>query len=429
MNALFQLTLIIEFMFFGYCQYIYFSAFFRNKQNSNLTLMLFLLASCVEYVLYVNFYHPLLNALSIITFSTAISIFCYESHFITSILHSCITTCMLTLCELYAVLLTSPFLDKNYLENRTQINELMMSTISKLLMFIVCRVIKQIAEKESQKTRSAWLFIVPVLSMILIFQIYDLSSAYMGVEKYNFVLFVSFVVLMVINVVVFKVHEDNIRSANENAKLKLSEQKQMLDYENYKLLQKNYENSRILIHDIKHHLNIINSMAENEDLKKYLKSLQLQEYLNDPQKLTGNKIIDVIIHQKSEICRNKGINFTFSPNNMKFEFANETDICCILSNLLDNAIESAEKSSEKLLNIEFFSHADRNMLFIEIENSCDNEPNMKNGHLLTAKKDKSKHGIGLYSVEKTVKKYNGELYFNYSEDTKKFRISVMLHRQ
>ena len=428
MNALFQLTLIIEFMFFGYCQYIYFSAFFRNKQNSNLTLMLFLLASCVEYVLYVNFYHPLLNALSIITFSTAISIFCYESHFITSILHSCITTCMLTLCELYAVLLTSPFLDKNYLENRTQINELMMSTISKLLMFIVCRVIKQIAEKESQKTRSAWLFIVPVLSMILIFQIYDLSSAYMGVEKYNFVLFVSFVVLMVINVVVFKVHEDNIRSANENAKLKLSEQKQMLDYENYKLLQKNYENSRILIHDIKHHLNIINSMAENEDLKKYLKSLQLQEYLNDPQKLTGNKIIDVIIHQKSEICRNKGINFTFSPNNIKFEFADETDICCILSNLLDNAIESAEKSSEKLLNIEFFSHADRNMFFIEIENSCDNEPNMKNGHLLTAKKDKSKHGIGLYSVEKTVKKYNGELYFNYSEDTKKFRISVMLHK-
>ena len=142
----------------------------------------------------------------------------------------------------------------------------------------------------------------------------------------------------------------------------------------------------------------------------------------------GNKIIDVVIHQKSEICRNKGINFTFSPNNIKFEFADETDICCILSNLLDNAVESAEKSSGKLLNVEFFSHADRNMLFIEIENSCDNEPNMKNGHLLTAKKDKSKHGIGLYSVEKTVKKYNGELYFNYSEDTKKFRISVMLHK-
>ena len=255
MNALFQLTLIIEFMFFGYCQYIYFSAFFRNKQNSNLTLMLFLLASCVEYVLYVNFYHPLLNALSIITFSTAISIFCYESHFITSVLHSCITTCMLTLCELCVVLLTSPFLNQNYLENFTQMNELIMSTISKLLMFIVCRVIKQIAEKESQKTRSAWLFIVPVLSMVLV---YVLSITYIGIEKYNFVLFISFIVLMTINAVVFKVHEDSVRSANENAKLKLSEQKQMLDYENYKLLQENYENSRILIHDIKHHLNVIN---------------------------------------------------------------------------------------------------------------------------------------------------------------------------
>ena len=53
---------------------------------------------------------------------------------------------------------------------------------------------------------------------------------------------------------------------------------------------------------------------------------------------------------------------------------------------------------------------------------------MKDGQLMTTKKDKNKHGSGIYSVEKTVSKYNGEMYFKYDEDTKKFRISVMLHK-
>ena len=428
MKILFRITMLLEFMFQGYCQYTYFSSFFKSKRNTNITIWLFLCASSAEYFLYMLFYNYVINLIFVVLFSMVICILCYESHISVFLLHSCITTCMLALCELVTVPFINLVMNDNYLESHAEISELLISTLSKLVMFTICWLVKQVAEKEIQQTKSVLLFIVPLLSIVLIYGIYYLSGANINIDKYHIVLFISFIVLMVINVVVFKVHENNVRSANENAKLKLSEQKQILDYENYKLLQENYENSRILIHDIKHHLNVINSMAENEDLKQYLKSLQLQEYLNNPQKLTGNKIIDVIIHQKSEICRNKGINFTFSPNNIKFEFADETDICCILSNLLDNAIESAEKSSEKLLNIEFFSHADRNMFFIEIENSCDNEPNMKNGHLLTAKKDKSKHGIGLYSVEKTVKKYNGELYFNYSEDTKKFRISVMLHK-
>ena len=420
--------MLLEFMFYGYCQYTYFSSFFKGKQNSNTTLSLFLLVSCAEYYIYTSFYNPLLNALSMIIFSVIVCTLCYESRISVYILHSCITTCMLVLCELSTVPFINLIMDDNYLESHAEVSELMISTLSKLVFFTICWLVKQVAEKEIQQTKSVLLFIVPLLSIVLIYGIYYLSGANINIDKYHVVLSISFIVLMVINVVVFKVHEDNVHSANENAKLKLSEQKQILDYENYKLLQENYENSRILIHDIKHHLNVINSMAENEGLKQYLKSLQLQEYLNNHQKLTGNKIIDVIIHQKSEICRNKGINFSFSPNNIKFEFVDETDICCILSNLLDNAIEATEKSSEKLLNIEFFANNERNLFFIEIENSCDSQPKMKDGHLTTTKKDKNKHGIGVYSVEKTVSKYNGEMYFKYDEDKKKFRISVMLHK-
>ena len=428
MNILFNMTMILEFMFQGYCQYIYFSVLLKNKRNSNTILLLFLVMSFIEYILYISFYIPLLNLILTILFSMIICILCYENHISTIILHSCITTCMLTLCELSTVPIINLIMQDNYLESHTEISELLISTFSKLIMFIFCQIVKQIGEKEIVKTKSIWLFIVPLLSSFLILGLYYLSDAQINTNKYHIVLSISFIVLITINVIVFKVHEYSVKSANENAKLKLLEQKKTLDYENYKLLQENYENSRILIHDIKHHLNVINSMAENENLKQYLKSLQLQEYLNNSQKLTGNKIIDVIIHQKAEICRNKGINFRFCPNNIKFAFVDETDICCILSNLLDNAIEATENSFEKLLNIEFFSNADRNMFFIEIENSCDVLPKMKDNHFVTTKEDEKNHGIGIYSVKKTVNKYSGELYFKYDEDTKNFFTYVMLHK-
>ena len=266
------------------------------------------------------------------------------------------------------------------------------------------------------------------MSVFLVYGLYYLFGAEIDINRYHTVLAISFMVLLVINIVVFKVHEDYVRSANEASRAKLLDQKKELDYESYKLLQKNYDDSRILIHDIKHHLNVISSMAENEDLKQYLASLKAQEYFNPSQNLTGNKIIDIIIYQKSETCRNKGIELSFTHNNIRFDFIEEADICCILSNLIDNAIESAERSSEKTIDIVFFSRSESGPFFIEIENSCDIPPDIKDGRLITAKKDKNKHGLGIISAEKTVRKYNGELNFQYEADQRRFRISAMLNK-
>lgn len=428
MSILFQITMFLEFMFQGYCQYVYFSALMKNKRNNKIILLLFLIASCVEYILYKNLYIPLFNIFSVMLFSFIIGILCYKAHIGIVILHSCIAGCMLVLFELMTVPVINLVMQDNYLETHAEISELLISTFSKLIMFTVCMLTKQVAEKEMHRTKSMWLFIVPLLSVILVLGIYYLSGAGIDIDKYHMVLAVSFIVLLAINVVVFKVHEDYVRSVNETYRLRLLEQKKELDYESYKLLQKSYEDSRILIHDIKHHFNVIASMAESKELKQYIKSLNNQEYFNNAQKLTGNKIIDIIIYQKSEICRNKGIKLSFTHNNIRFDFVEEADICCILSNLIDNAVEGAEQSSEKIINVVFFSKSDNGLFFIEIENSCDTPPNIKDSRLITMKKDKNKHGLGIVSVEKTVNKYNGELHFKYEENEKRFRVSAMIHK-
>ena len=351
MSILFQITMLLEFMFQGYCQYVYFSALMKRKLSPIIILPLFLLASCAEYILYRSSYIPWFNIASVIIISFVLCIICYKAHIGVIMLHSCIAGCMLVLFELMTVPVINLVMQDNYLESHAEIRELLISTFSKLIMFTVCMLIKQIAEKELHKTKSTWLFIVPFMSVILVGGLYYLSGAEIDINKYHTVLAISFIVLLVINIVVFKVHEDYVRSANEESRAKLLDQKKELDYESYKLLQKNYDDSRILIHDIKHHLNVISSMAENEDLKQYLASLKAQEYFNPSQNLTGNKIIDIIIYQKSEICRNKGIKLSFTHNNIRFDFIEEADICCIISNLIDNAIESAERSSEKVTQV------------------------------------------------------------------------------
>lgn len=428
MSILFQITMLLEFMFQGYCQYVYFSALMKRKLSPIIILPLFLLASCAGYILYRSFYNPWFNIASVIIISFVLCIICYKAHIGVIILHSCIAGCMLVLFELMTAPAINFVMQDNYLESHAEISELLISTFSKLIMFTVCMLIKQIAEKELHKTKSAWLFIVPLMSVFLVYGLYYLFGAEIDINKYHTVLAISFMVLLVINIVVFKVHEDYVRSANEASRAKLLDQKKELDYESYKLLQKNYDDSRILIHDIKHHLNVISSMAENEDLKQYLASLKAQEYFNPSQNLTGNKIIDIIIYQKSEICRNKGIELSFTHNNIRFNFIEEADICCILSNLIDNAIESAERSSEKTIDIVFFSRSESGPFFIEIENSCDIPPDIKDGRLITAKKDKNKHGLGIISAEKTVRKYDGELNFQYEADQRRFRISAMLNK-
>ena len=428
MSILFQITMLLEFMFQGYCQYVYFSALMKRKLSPIIILPLFLLASCAGYILYRSFYNPWFNIASVIIISFVLCIICYKAHIGVIILHSCIAGCMLVLFELMTAPAINFVMQDNYLESHAEISELLISTFSKLIMFTVCMLIKQIAEKELHKTKSAWLFIVPLMSVFLVYGLYYLFGAEIDINKYHTVLAISFMVLLVINIVVFKVHEDYVRSANEASRAKLLDQKKELDYESYKLLQKNYDDSRILIHDIKHHLNVISSMAENEDLKQYLASLKAQEYFNPSQNLTGNKIIDIIIYQKSEICRNKGIELSFTHNNIRFNFIEEADICCILSNLIDNAIESAGCSSEKAIDIVFFSRSESGPFFIEIENSCDIPPDIKDGRLITAKKDKNKHGLGIISAEKTVRKYDGELNFQYEADQRRFRISAMLNK-
>ena len=95
-----------------------------------------------------------------------------------------------------------------------------------------------------------------------------------------------------------------------------------------------------------------------------------------------------------------------------------SDLCVIFSNALDNAIEACDKilddSKDKYIsvNVTYIN----SFCFIKIENSKINEINIKNNNFITNKKDKFMHGIGLKNIKDTVYKYNGEIKIEFDDD-------------
>ncbi|MBH8032943.1 sensor histidine kinase, partial [Clostridioides difficile] len=164
---------------------------------------------------------------------------------------------------------------------------------------------------------------------------------------------------------------------------------------------------REIYHDINNHLACIKKI-ENGDVDNYIKSIN--EELRDFESSfnTGNKILDIILNEKSIDCRNNNIKLLCDINLRKCEFIQMIDISSIFSNILDNAIEACEKVRQgryiKLRGVIVKSY-----FIITCENSKNDKLRFKNNILITSKDDKFFHGIGLKSIKSSIKKYDGEL--------------------
>ena len=88
-----------------------------------------------------------------------------------------------------------------------------------------------------------------------------------------------------------------------------------------------------------------------------------------------------------------------------FSDFSDIDICVLLANLLDNAIEASLNVDSPQINVSIRN--EKNYLCILIRNRIESSVLEENGQLHTTKKDKSKHGLGVYSISQIVDKYDG----------------------
>lgn len=188
-----------------------------------------------------------------------------------------------------------------------------------------------------------------------------------------------------------------------------------------------YQNRDRIFHDMKNHLAVLSMLITDKDLKR------AEEYINkinepilelEHKKFTGNRIVDIILNDKTEKAKVSGIYFNIRVNELKEGVIQDIDWCAILANVLDNAIEACCKIINGKKYIELFIMQNDCTTIIEISNSYDGNMSYNNQKLFSNKESKFLHGIGMESVRNAVDKYNGVFEYGWNEGIFKINISL-----
>lgn len=217
-----------------------------------------------------------------------------------------------------------------------------------------------------------------------------------------------------------------LKSTQEQAKLEILNEKIDMQYNYYLSIKESQEKVRRLYHDINNHMtNIKIIQNQNEEVDKYINSMN--EEINDFESTynTGNIILDIILNDKSKLCKLNNIDFLCDIDFSKCNFIEMIDVSSIFSNLMDNAIEACEKiehTRKKYISIR--GTIVKSYYIIKCENSKTNKIISKSNKILTSKQDKYLHGLGIDSIKSSIKKYDGEL--DIQTDENKFTATIYI---
>lgn len=137
-------------------------------------------------------------------------------------------------------------------------------------------------------------------------------------------------------------------------------------------------------------------------------------------------MLDLILSKYDFVCAKSGIKFNAEVRASNLSFINDDDLVALLSNMLDNAAESA-KGSENAY-IDFSVKNEKSFVVLNVKNSCAVEPKIIGDSLQTTKTDGDMHGYGTKSIKKTAKKYNGVCEWHYNENEHSFLCTVLFNR-
>lgn len=201
--------------------------------------------------------------------------------------------------------------------------------------------------------------------------------------------------------------------------------------DNYQRLYNEQRRLEHTAHDFKNHIFLLTKYLEDG---KYDEAIEYGKKLTNPLEVlvqrswSGNKILDTILNTKLLEAERKNIQVHMEIDNMLELPLADYDLCVIVSNLFDNAIEACEhvKRDEKDI---FISMKSTDVLYvIKIVNSMEIKPVKKNHKYYTIKEDQDIHGIGLESVRASVEKYQGTLLLDYTENQFSAVVSIMEQR-
>jgi len=232
--------------------------------------------------------------------------------------------------------------------------------------------------------------------------------------------------IVVANVLVVILIESLIRQNEKSRFLILQKYQNNAQQNHITHLANNLAEKRLMSHDFRHNIEMIHTLfsaGKDSELRAYLSELSS----NKPAILTldtGNVMLDAILTSKKAEAVSNHIEF-----NLKMDIPQglpdmSIEICTLLGNALDNAIEACARSPEKYKFITIEIRATMTQFLCRIVNTIGAKPEHNGMFLATSKPDKINHGIGLRSMKQTCDNLGGNLSFEYNDTQFELQIYI-----
>lgn len=189
-----------------------------------------------------------------------------------------------------------------------------------------------------------------------------------------------------------------------------AEQAELLERD-YTELSRLYGANARLFHDFHNHIGVLQRFLDTgkyEEARHYLNELQQPVRNLTEQSWTGDEAADYLIGSKKAEAEAAGIRMRVQAEYPRHANLQSADLCAVLGNLLDNALEAAEKVPEPdQRQVALTIRRIHRMLVVKVENTFAGKPVEKDGHLVSTKSGQGLHGWGIRSVQAAAEKYDG----------------------
>lgn len=185
----------------------------------------------------------------------------------------------------------------------------------------------------------------------------------------------------------------------------------------YREVDNMYRQIRGWRHDYRNHIQTMKAYAASEDweaVKRYLDLLDDDLMTVDTVIKTGNPMTDAILNSKISLAKAKDIQVIADAHIPVKLKSSEIDLCCIIGNLFDNAIEASMKLPQEQRQIRVYMDMKNTQLYISFTNFTTGKKMKKEGTRFRSTKGKD-HGFGLIRIDTIVERLEGYISRN-SED-------------
>lgn len=172
-----------------------------------------------------------------------------------------------------------------------------------------------------------------------------------------------------------------------------------------------YKQIRSWRHDYRGHIQNMKILLDNgnyRELEVYLNELTDDLNTVDTVIKTGNIMADAVLNNKLTVAKKANISLNVKaniPNNLPMS---DVEICVLIGNILDNAIEACEKLPEVERFIRIYIGTYKNQFYLSVQNSA-GEVKKLHGTYFSTKKNSDNHGYGIFRIDRIVNKYGGYL--------------------